>query len=300
MSTSPVSSFIRKFPFKPTLGQAELFFRLESFLLDDDLLRPTFLLKGYAGTGKTTIVCTLVDVIRQFGYKYVLLAPTGRAAKVMSSYARKKAFTIHKKIYWQKADPYSGGFLFERQKNFHTKTLFIVDEASMISDEADFMGAQGLLADLVDYVFEDSSNRLILVGDGAQLPPVGRTGSPALDAEYLRRTFDLGVFEHELTEVMRQEEQSGILTNATSLRNVLLTEAGSIQLQTKGFRDIYRMTGERLEDGLRYAYDKHGKENTIVVCRSNKSATQYNQYIRRQIHGTENEIDAGDYLMIVR
>jgi exodeoxyribonuclease-5 len=133
----------------------------------------------------------LVDVIRQFGYKYVLLAPTGRAAKVMSSYARKKAFTIHKKIYWQKADPYSGGFLFERQKNFHTKTLFIVDEASMISDEADFMGAQGLLADLVDYVFEDSSNRLILVGDGAQLPPVGRTGSPALDAEYLRRTFDL-------------------------------------------------------------------------------------------------------------
>jgi exodeoxyribonuclease-5 len=300
MSTSPVSSFIRKFPFKPTLGQAELFFRLESFLLDDDLLRPTFLLKGYAGTGKTTIVCTLVDVIRQFGYKYVLLAPTGRAAKVMSSYARKKAFTIHKKIYWQKADPYSGGFLFERQKNFHTKTLFIVDEASMISDEADFMGAQGLLADLVDYVFEDSSNRLILVGDGAQLPPVGRTGSPALNAEYLRHSFDLSVFEHELTEVMRQEEQSGILTNATTLRNVLLHDTGSVQLQTKGFRDIFRMTGERLEDGLRYAYDKHGKENTIVVCRSNKAATQYNQYIRRQIHGTENEIDAGDYLMIVR
>jgi exodeoxyribonuclease-5 len=108
------------------------------------------------------------------------------------------------------------------------------------------------------------------------------------------------VFEHELTEVMRQEEQSGILTNATSLRNVLLHEPGSIQLQTKGFRDIYRMTGERLEDGLRYAYDKHGKESTIVVCRSNKAATQYNQYIRRQIHGTENEIDAGDYLMIVR
>ncbi len=300
MSSSPISSFIRKFPFKPTLGQAELFFRLENFLLDDELMRPAFLLKGYAGTGKTTIVCTLVDVARQFGFKYVLLAPTGRAAKVMSSYSKKRAFTIHKKIYWQKADPYTGGFLFERQKNFHTKTLFIVDEASMISDEADFMGAQGLLADLVEYVFEEPTNRLILVGDGAQLPPVGRTESPALNAEYLRRTFRLGVFEHELTEVMRQEERSGILANATSLRNVLLSETGGIQLQTKGYPDIFRMTGERLEDGLRYAYDKHGKENTIVVCRSNKSAAQYNQYIRRQIHFSESEIDAGDYLMIVR
>jgi exodeoxyribonuclease-5 len=162
------------------------------------------------------------------------------------------------------------------------------------------MGAQGRLADLVEYVFEEPTNRLILVGDGAQLPPVGRTESPALNAEYLRRTFQLGVFEHELTEVMRQEERSGILANATALRNVLLSETGGIQLQTKGYHDIFRMTGEKLEDGLRYAYDKHGKENTIVVCRSNKLAAQYNQYIRRQIHFSESEIDAGDYLMIVR
>lgn len=300
MQTSPVSSFIKKFPFKPTAGQAELFFLLESFLLDEELLRPVFLVKGYAGTGKTTIVCTLVNVLRQFGYKAVLLAPTGRAAKVMSNYSKKKAFTIHKKIYWQKADSYSGGFAFERQKNYHTKTLFIVDEASMISDEADFMGAQGLLADLIDYVFEDPSNRLILVGDAAQLPPVGRAISPALDGEYLRKNFLVSVTEKELTEVMRQDEQSGILANATDLRNVLVNSSMEICLNTKGYRDIYRMTGEKLEDGLRYAYDKYGKESTIIVCRSNKAATQYNQYIRRQIHFTESEIDVGDLLMIVR
>ncbi len=300
MQTSPVSSFIKKFPFKPTAGQAELFFLLENFLQDDELLRPVFLVKGYAGTGKTTIVCTLVNVLRQFGYKAVLLAPTGRAAKVMSNYSKKKAFTIHKKIYWQKADAYSGGFAFERQKNYHTKTLFIVDEASMISDEADFMGAQGLLADLIDYVFEDHTNRLILVGDAAQLPPVGRAISPALDGEYLRKNFLVSVTEKELTEVMRQDEQSGILANATDLRNVLVTNSTDICLNTKGYRDIYRMTGEKLEDGLRYAYDKYGKESTIIVCRSNKAATQYNQYIRRQIHFTESEIDVGDLLMIVR
>ncbi len=300
MSVSPASQLIKKFPFSPTLGQAELFVLLEQFILDKEILLPVFLMKGYAGTGKTTIVSTLVDVVRKFGYKAVLLAPTGRAAKVMSNYSKKKSTTIHKKIYWQKSDPYSGAMIFERQKNFHVQTIFIVDEASMIGDDADFMGAQGLLADLLDYVFESHTNKLVLVGDSAQLPPVGKNLSPALDGEYLKRTFQISVMEKELTEVTRQQQISGILVNATALRNTLLSNSLQIRMQTKGFKDIFRMTGEKLEDGLRYAYDKYGKENTIIICRSNKNATQYNQYIRRQIQFCESEIDVGDLLMIVR
>jgi exodeoxyribonuclease-5 len=237
---------------------------------------------------------------RKFGYRYILLAPTGRAAKVMATYSKQKAFTIHKKIYWQTADPYTGNLVFERQKNYHTNTIFVVDEASMISDEADFIGGNGLLADLIDYVFEDESNKLMLIGDAAQLPPVGRDQSPALDSEYLKVNFDVNVLEKELEEVMRQDEQSGILINATALRNVLLQNSTQIKLHTKYFPDIYQMTGEKLEDGLRYAYDKYGTENTIIICRSNKAATMYNQFIRRTIHFSENEIDVGDFLMIVR
>jgi exodeoxyribonuclease-5 len=237
---------------------------------------------------------------RKFGYRYILLAPTGRAAKVMATYSKQKALTIHKKIYWQTADPYTGNLVFERQKNYHTNTIFVVDEASMISDEADFIGGNGLLADLIDYVFEDESNKLMLIGDAAQLPPVGRDQSPALDSEYLKVNFDVNVLEKELEEVMRQDEQSGILINATALRNVLLQNSTQIKLHTKYFPDIYQMTGEKLEDGLRYAYDKYGTENTIIICRSNKAATMYNQFIRRTIHFSENEIDVGDFLMIVR
>jgi exodeoxyribonuclease-5 len=170
----------------------------------------------------------------------------------------------------------------------------------MISDEADFIGGNGLLADLIDYVFEDESNKLMLIGDAAQLPPVGRDQSPALDSEYLKVNFDVNVLEKELEEVMRQDEQSGILINATALRNVLLQNSTQIKLHTKYFPDIYQMTGEKLEDGLRYAYDKYGTENTIIICRSNKAATMYNQFIRRTIHFSENEIDVGDFLMIVR
>jgi exodeoxyribonuclease-5 len=300
MISSPAQLLTKKFPFTPTQGQADLFRLLEYFILEKEKYRQVFLLKGFAGTGKTTVVSTLVDVVRKFGYKYVMLAPTGRAAKVMTNYSKQKASTIHKKVYWQKADPYTGNMVFERQKNYHTNTIFIVDEASMISDETDFIGGNGLLADLVDYVFEDESNKLMLIGDAAQLPPVGRILSPALDSEYLKINFDVSVLEKELEEVMRQDEQSGILINATALRNVLLQNSTDIKLHTKYFPDIFRMTNEKLEDGLRYAYNKYGTENTIIICRSNKAATQYNHYIRRTIHFTENEIDVGDILMVVR
>jgi exodeoxyribonuclease-5 len=300
MILSPAQLLTKKFPFTPTPGQADLFRLLEYFILEKDKYRQVFLLKGFAGTGKTTVVSTLVEVVRKFGYKYIMLAPTGRAAKVMTNYSKQKASTIHKKVYWQKADPYTGNMVFERQKNYHTETIFIVDEASMISDETDFIGGNGLLADLIDYVFEDESNKLMLIGDAAQLPPVGRILSPALDSEYLKVNFDVSVLEKELEEVMRQDEQSGILINATALRNVLLQNSIDVKLHTKYFPDIFRMTSEKLEDGLRYAYNKYGTENTIIICRSNKAATQYNQYIRRTIHFTENEIDVGDILMVVR
>ncbi|MDO1447158.1 AAA family ATPase [Rhodocytophaga aerolata] len=300
MKVSPAQLLAKKFPFTPTQGQADLFRLLEYFILEKEKYRQVFLLKGFAGTGKTTVVSTLIEVVRKFGYKYVMLAPTGRAAKVMTNYSKQKASTIHKKVYWQKADPYTGNLVFERQKNYHTNTIFVVDEASMISDETDFIGGNGLLADLIDYVFEDESNKLMLIGDAAQLPPVGRILSPALDSEYLKLNFDVSVLEKELEEVMRQDEQSGILINATALRNVLLQNSTDVKLHTKYFPDIYRMTSEKLEDGLRYAYNKYGTENTIIICRSNKAATQYNQYIRRTIHFTENEIDVGDILMVVR
>lgn len=300
MTVSPARLLAKRFPFTPTPGQAELFKLLDYFIVEKEKYRQVFLLKGFAGTGKTTVVSTLVNMERKFGYRYILLAPTGRAAKVMANYSKQKAFTIHKKIYWQTADPYTGNLVFERQKNYHTSTIFVVDEASMISDEADFIGGNGLLADLIDYVFEDESNKLMLIGDTAQLPPVGRAASPALDSEYLKVNFDVSVLEKELEEVMRQDEQSGILINATALRNVLLQNSTQIKLHTKYFPDIYKMTGEKLEDGLRYAYDKYGIENSIIICRSNKAATQYNQFIRRAIHFSENEIDVGDFLMVVR
>lgn len=300
IAVTPAALLTKKFPFTPTPGQQELFNLIEYFILEEEKYRQVFLLRGYAGTGKTTVVSTLVDVVSRFNYKYVLLAPTGRAAKVMSNYSQKRAHTIHKKIYWQKANAYTGALVFERQKNYATRTIFIVDEASMISDETDFIGGKGLLSDLIGFVFEDESNKLMLIGDVAQLPPVNRQLSPALDSEYLKANFDVSVLEKELVEVMRQDEQSGILANATALRNLVGQDAATIQLQTKAYVDTFRMTGDKLEDGLRYAYQKYGEENSIIICRSNKSATQYNQYIRRTIHFSESEIDAGDFLMIVR
>jgi ATP-dependent exoDNAse (exonuclease V) alpha subunit len=229
----------------------------------------------------------------------VLLAPTGRAAKVMSGYSEKIALTIHKKIYKQTADAFSGTLTFQRQKNYHDNTLFIVDEASMITDEADF-GSRSLLADLVEFVFENPGNKLMLVGDTAQLPPVGKELSPALDGDYLERTFYMSVFQEELKEVMRQDEESGILFNATQLRSQLGTGAADIHITTRSYRDVFKMTGEKLEEGLRYAYDKYGTENSIILTRSNKSAVQYNEYIRRVINFSEDELDAGDRLMVVR
>lgn len=283
----------------PTSGQAKLFRHMDAFIEDEEKFRNVFVLKGFAGTGKTTFVSTLIKVLKEFGYKSVLLAPTGRAAKVMSTYSKKTAQTIHRKIYRQVEDSYTGNLAFVRQKNNQEETVYIVDEASMISDDK-MVGTNSLLHDLLDYVFEQDTNKLILIGDEAQLPPVGMSESPALDVEHLRERYMADVTVHRLTEVMRQEEGSGILNNATALRSLLDEVEPQLNLVTKGYRDFYRMSGERFEDGIRYAYDKYGRENTIIITRSNKAAVQYNKYIRNTINYSENELDNGDMLMVVK
>lgn len=295
---SPVELLLKQFPYEPTHGQRAFFLKIGDFLNNDNM-RDCFLLKGYAGTGKTTVISTLINGIAKFGFKVVLMAPTGRAAKVMSNYSKKKSLTIHKKIYRQVADPYTGTLHFERQTNKHRDTLFIVDEASMISDEAEY-GARGLLSDLIDYVFEGIDNKLLLVGDVAQLPPINKDLSPALDKTNLESGFYLSVFEQELTEVTRQSEGSGILRNATNLRNKLPLEKVEIRMRTKGLKDFYKMPSDRLEDGLRYAYDKFGRENVIIITRSNREAVQLNQFVRKRINEAEDELEVGDLLMVVR
>lgn len=297
--TASISELLTKgFKHTPTSGQAHLFRLLEKFLEDEED-RTIFLLKGFAGTGKTTILRTFLKTIPKFGWKFVLLAPTGRAAKVMSNYSGKKAQTIHRQIYKQKEDSYSGNLVFELQPNKSEGTIFIVDEASMISDAREF-GNNGLLHDLVNYVFEGTENKLLLIGDEAQLPPVSMALSPALDVEHVQNFYHSKVYTTTLKEVMRQDEGSGILENATLLRDQLNEKTPEIHLQTRGFKDIFRMTGEKLEDGIRYAYDKYGIENTIILTRSNRNAVEYNRLIRNQINYSDAELDVGDLLMVVK
>ena len=289
----------KKFAFSPTSGQEKAFRILDKFIEDKTSPRPVFLLRGYAGTGKTTLLSALVHTLDSLNYTCILIAPTGRAAKVMSNYSGKTASTIHRQIYQQEKSDGTGGLKFKRKKNTLSKTFFIVDEASMISDQAE-SSSQGMLSDLIDYVFEKTTNKLILVGDTAQLPPVKLDVSPALEGEYLRTRFFANLYECELTEVVRQEMESGILRNATMLRESLMEKATRIEFITKGYKDIYRMNGDKMEEGLRYAYKKYGEENTIVITRSNKSATGYNRYIRQTIKSVEDEISAGDLLMVVK
>ncbi|SNS68107.1 exodeoxyribonuclease-5 [Belliella buryatensis] len=286
----------RNFPHEPTSGQMQFFLKMDQFFLNDQNTSTVFILRGYAGTGKTSLISALVKVLPRMQMKALLLAPTGRAAKVMGNYSGRSGFTIHKIIYRPKEAVPESGLGFELMKNYYKNTLFIVDEASMLADD----GAGSLLRDLIQFVFQESTNRLLLVGDTAQLPPVGSQQSPALDKSYLIRNFRLQTDDIELTEVMRQQLDSGILYNATLLRQQVVKENPSIGFYTKGFKDFFKMTGERLEDGLRYAYQKYGVENTTIITRSNKMAVQYNQYIRQTIHFFEEEISAGDLLMIVK
>ncbi len=293
---------------RPTVQQEVALERLAAFLTDPSTVTSScFVLKGYAGTGKTTIISALVAALPALRMRSVLLAPTGRAAKVMGNYARKKALTVHKKIYRKKV-ALSPDMVFGLADNPHTDTLFIVDEASMISNERHTFNGRSLLEDLIQYVANGERCRLLFVGDTAQLPPVGLLQSPALDAQGLARRFGLATSAYELTDVVRQEKDSGILHNATAIRQQVQTAIGKTddeqlpfpQFTVKGYPDIYRMTGEHLIEGLHYAYDKYGMENTIVICRSNKNANLYNQHIRNRILFREEELTGGDYIMVVR
>lgn len=294
----PSDLLIKNFPFLPTSGQSGFFGMMDDFLMKNPESKPTFILKGYAGTGKTSVISSLVKSLPRLNMRSLLLAPTGRAAKVMGNYSKKASFTIHKIIYKPKGEDGNLGMGFILQKNYYKDTVFIVDESSMLGDDGGMSGT--LLGDLIRFTFQGAGNRLILVGDTAQLPPVGSEYSPALNAEYLARHFRLEVGQIELIEVMRQKLESGILFNATNLRDQLKKEMPEVKIITNRFKDTFKMTGERLEDGLRYAYEKYETENTIIVTRSNKAAVQYNLYIRKIIHFFEDEISTGDLLMIVK
>ena len=296
---------VNSFGFVPTEGQSIVLYHLAAFLLSEKP-NPTYLLQGYAGTGKTTLVTTLVKTLPQIGMKYQLMAPTGRAAKVLSGYTGKTASTIHRKIYrfQQFAD---GSFRMTRAENKAKNTVFIVDECSMISDET--LSGRSLLDDLIYYVFSGENCRLLLIGDNAQLPPVGLENSPANDINVLKNEFGLTVAAYELTEVMRQEIQSGILSNATAIRRFLASlgmttvPAAPIQLPlftTHGFSDVHRIEPQEFEELLWQGFNGKNNNEAVIICKSNKRANMYNQAIRARILQEEGEIATGDKLMVVK
>ncbi|PST82653.1 ATP-dependent endonuclease [Pedobacter yulinensis] len=286
------------YPFTPTAEQLTFCSEMAAFL-DERPQDGCFVLRGYAGTGKTTSLSALVRALRSFGFKAELLAPTGRAAKVMGNYSGRKAFTIHKRIY-RKRSAVGHDLAFQLAPNLAQDTLFIVDEASMIADERNERGSS-LLADLLEFVYNDKNCLLLFVGDTGQLPPVGSAESPALQPKYLKDRYDLRVRGVELKEVLRQQKQSGILRNATLLRNFIRGNKVALpRFVTKDFSDIFRMTGHRMVEGLEYAYREFGEESTLVVCRSNKSANTYNNQIRARLLYREEELTGGDRIMIVK
>jgi exodeoxyribonuclease-5 len=297
------SAHIRSFlPGIPTPEQKMVSEQLAQYLLQP-VSRQCFILKGYAGTGKTTLVSALVKSLPRLGRTSVLLAPTGRAAKVMGSYSGKKSQTIHKKIYRQSK---AVGFdvQFGLGENPHENAIFIIDEASMISNER-LLFRQSLLEDLVRYVEKGKNCQLIFVGDVAQLPPIGYEESPALDPQAWARIFGWNAIVGELTTVVRQAQLSGILHHATAIRNAIQMHqpGGSVafpKLLTRGHNDVFRMTGARLVEGLDYAYNRFGMENTLIICRSNKHANLYNQHIRHALLYRDDELSGGDYVMVVK
>lgn len=291
------------FPFSPTLKQDIVLQQLSTFVLAEDN-NTIYLLKGYAGTGKTSIIGTLVKNLWQIKMSFVQMAPTGRAAKVISSYSDSPAQTIHRKIYLPKKER-GGAISFSLQRNKHRNTLFIVDEASMIPDtktDSKLFENGSLLDDLMHYVYSGHNCKLILIGDNAQLPPVKLDISPALDAQTLSMQFNKEVIGVELDEVMRQAETSGILKNATTIREFLndgLYE--DFRFDLNGQDEVVRLVdGYEIMDAITDSYSAYGNEGTVIILRSNKRANMYNQQIRQRILFKEEEVSPGDYLMVVK
>ncbi|MDX9882431.1 MAG: AAA family ATPase [Prolixibacteraceae bacterium] len=297
------SEIFRHLNYPPTPGQDLLAKKLAGFVVEADE-NAVFILKGYAGTGKTTMLSAFVKTLTGFKFRPVLLAPTGRAAKVLSSYCGQPAYTVHKIIYRQQSSS-DGTGRFVLNKNLVKDAFFIVDEASMISNESaetSIFGSGRLLDDLVEFVYSGTNCRLVLVGDTAQLPPVGLNVSPALLVPDIEM-YDLNVTEVELTEVVRQQEDSGILSNATTIRRIITEghyQGDYFPIGLAGFNDIKRIGGQELIEEILDCYHKYGEQETMVVTRSNKRANKFNEGIRRSILYKENEISVGDLLMVVK
>lgn len=301
---------LNNFGYYPTEGQTKVLRHLSAFILTEKE-RPLYLLRGYAGTGKTTLITTLVRTLPQIGINYQLLAPTGRAAKVMSKYTGKTASTLHRKLYHFQASS-NGELRITRAENKFKNTIFIVDECSMISDQNDgYSWSRSLLDDLIEYVFSGNNCKLLLIGDSAQLPPVGLNISPAMNFDILRNSFNLTIATYEMNEVMRQSLDSGILYNATNLRNLLpkddsLSSTANGQfhlplLDINDFPDIEKIDPMSFEELLWQSFgNKRSNKESVVICRSNKRANMFNQAIRSRVLQEEGELSAGDKLMVVK
>ena len=300
--TDDLGALIREnFLHNPTKEQEKAISLLSDFLLSREQ-DSIFLLKGYAGTGKTSLLAALVRTMQQLRLRVMLLAPTGRAAKVLSNYAGAPAFTIPRKIYRQKSITEMD--VFQNNINMRQDTLFIVDEASMIANDAHeqtMFGTGRLLDDLMQYVYSCNGCRLLLVGDTAQLPPVGETESPALSRTMLEG-YSMEVTELCLTQVVRQLEESGILWNATMLRSLIQNDDvyAFPKLRGKSFPDIKVLPGNELIEALEQSYRNHGTDGTIVVTRSNKRANIFNNGIRTRILDYETELSGGDLIMVAK
>ena len=298
-STHIATQIYGKICFETTPGQKKIIEKLSEYLAADDFSR-IFVLNGYAGTGKTTLIAALVGALKEEGIKPVLLAPTGRAAKVLARYAGEKALTIHKRIYRERTNAdYESKFTLN--PNPERGAVFIVDEASMLSDTTSggaVFGSGSLLSDLVDYVRSGRGCRLILVGDSAQLPPVGSDFSPALDPSTLSAYGEVDYAT--LDEVVRQESESGILFNATLVRCMLENGLCEIPHFDLNYPDIEALEGGEFLEKLQDCYDRYGRDETIVITRSNRRANRYNEGIRRNVLYVEEEIESRDMLMIVK
>lgn len=288
-----------KLGFDPTEGQSRAIDMISSWVTNPDHQR-ILILNGYAGTGKTTIIAALVDAFKSLKIKPVLLAPTGRAAKVMGRYTNEKSYTIHKKIYRQKSltDMDSG---FSLDFNRDSDACYIIDEGSMLSDGSgvsDFFGSGDLLDDLIRYVRSGKRCRLMIVGDNAQLPPVGHNQSPALDPEIMSRYGEIDYCS--LDDVVRQESDSGILFNATLVRCMLESGIYEPPLFDLSFPDVEAIGGYDIMEEVERCYSDYGKDETIIITRSNRQAAGFNAAVRRHVLYAEDEIEAGDMLMVVK
>ena len=290
-------------PFEPNAEKEGLFEALGSFLVSQEENK-AFLLRGYAGTGKTSVVSALVRALKSLKQPCILLAPTGRAAKVLSRYSGDPAFTIHKQIYRQNQ---LGSESFSLSDNLHKNTLFIVDEASMLSGEKDWNGAFGsgcVLDDLVQYVYNGLGCSLLILGDDAQLPPVGSAYSPALNPDFLAENYQLSVSHFQLTEVARQALDSGILSEATKIRQIIHNAQFSIHnaqfsILPNG-RDIVKLHGNEVVETIEQSYREVGSEETLIITRSNKMTNLYNGGVRARILWKEDDLSNGDRLMVTK